>query len=122
MNKKFIDNTAIDFSNKNILLRVDFNVPIKNNIIQDDKRIISTFPTINFLHNKKINNLIIISHLGRPKGKYVKELSLKIVHTYLQHSFPEKKVLFTNFENAEKTVKNNNNCIKYIPKTYIHFT
>jgi 3-phosphoglycerate kinase len=37
MNKKFIDNLDIDYFNKNILLRVDFNIPIKDEIIQDDK-------------------------------------------------------------------------------------
>lgn len=111
MNKKFIDNTEIEFFNKNILLRVDFNVPIKDEIIQDDKRITSTFPTIRFLLDKKINNLVLISHLGRPKGKYVKELSLQIVHTYLQKYFSGKKVLFTNLENAGNMIKNNNNCI-----------
>lgn len=111
MNKKFIDNPNINFINKNILLRVDFNVPIKNNIIQDDKRIVSTLPTIQFLCKQKINNLIIISHLGRPKGKYVKELSMRIVYSYLQQMLPKKQVLFVDLENARKTIENNKNCI-----------
>ena len=111
MNKKFIDNLDIDYSNKNILLRADFNIPIKDEIIQDDKRIISTFPTIKFLIDQKINNLVIISHLGRPKGKKVNKLSLKIVHTYLQHKLPKIKLLFSDLENAKKTIENNKNCI-----------
>ena len=84
MNKKFIDN--INLKNKNILLRVDFNVPMdkeKKNITNHN-RIKSTLPTIDYLLQQDINNLVIVSHLGRPKGKIVPELSLKLVQEYLQ--------------------------------------
>jgi len=111
MNKKYIDDPNINYSGKNILLRVDFNVPIKDNIIQDDKRIISTFSTIKFLNKQNMNNLIIISHLGRPKGKKVDKLSLKIVHTYLQKKLPGFKILFSDLENAKEIIKNNKKCI-----------
>ena len=84
MNKKFIDN--INLKHKNILLRVDFNVPMdkeKKNITNYN-RIRSTLPTINYLLQQDINNLVIVSHLGRPKGKIVPELTLKLVQEYLQ--------------------------------------
>ncbi len=63
---------------KIILLRLDLNVPLKNGRIIDTTRIDKILPTLNFLtqHNAKI---IVLSHIGRPKGKIVKELSLKPV-------------------------------------------
>ena len=61
---------------KKVLLRLDLNVPLDNGRITDSTRIDKILPTINFLlkHDTKI---IILSHVGRPKGKIVKELSLK---------------------------------------------
>ena len=61
---------------KKILLRLDLNVPLKNGKISDSTRIDKILPTINFLIKQK-TKIIIISHIGRPKGKKVKELSLK---------------------------------------------
>ena len=67
-----------DLNNKKVLLRLDLNVPLKNGKITDATRINKILPTINFLlkNNAKI---IILSHVGRPKGKAVNELSLKPV-------------------------------------------
>ncbi|MBK9719974.1 MAG: phosphoglycerate kinase [Saprospiraceae bacterium] len=53
------------FKIKKVILRVDFNVPIKNGIIQDDTRILKSVPTIQFLMDKGAC-VIILSHLGRP--------------------------------------------------------
>ena len=61
---------------KIILLRLDLNVPIKNGIITDETRIIKILPVINFLLRKK-SKILIISHVGRPKGKINNNLSLK---------------------------------------------
>ena len=63
---------------KRILLRVDFNVPINDGSITESSRIEKILPTIKSLINKKAK-IIIISHLGRPKGKIVNELTLKPV-------------------------------------------
>ncbi len=68
----------INFTNKNVLLRLDLNVPIKNGIIVDDFRIESSIPTIKYILKQNINRLILCSHLGRPK-KYESEYSLKII-------------------------------------------
>jgi len=62
--------------NKKILLRLDLNVPLNKGIIIDTTRIDKILPTLKFL-NKKKTKVIILSHVGRPKGKISKELSLK---------------------------------------------
>tara|TARA_B100000989_G_scaffold212762_1_gene161661 strand:+ start:90 stop:1268 length:1179 start_codon:yes stop_codon:yes gene_type:complete len=61
---------------KKILLRLDLNVPLENGKISDTTRIDKILPTLNFLIKEK-SKIIILSHVGRPKGKIVKELSLK---------------------------------------------
>lgn len=82
-NKYYINN--IDFFDKNVVLRLDLNVPIKNSSeITDDFRIVSAIPTIKTILNGNPSKLIIVSHFGRPKGidnKY----SLKIILDCLSH-------------------------------------
>ena len=66
----------IDINNKKVLMRADFNVPLDENLkITDDGRIQAALPTIKYIleHNAK---LILISHLGRPKGKVVDKMRL----------------------------------------------
>jgi len=65
-----------NLSGKKILLRLDLNVPLSNGKISDTTRIDKILPTLNFLIQKK-TKIIILSHVGRPKGKIVKELSLR---------------------------------------------
>ena len=73
MNKKTIED--IDVSGKKVLVRVDFNVPMKDGVITDETRINAALPTIKYLvaHNAKV---ILCSHLGRPKGEFKPEYSL----------------------------------------------
>ena len=64
-----------NLNNKKILLRLDLNVPLERDKITDTTRIDKILPTLNFLIKEK-SKIIILSHVGRPKGKIVKELSL----------------------------------------------
>lgn len=71
-----------NFKNKKVIVRVDFNVSLKNGIVQDNTRIKSVLPTLKYLIDKGAR-LILISHLGRPKDRPDPELSLKPVATCL---------------------------------------
>lgn len=62
--------------NKKVLLRLDLNVPMKDGEIEGDKRIREALPTIQFLIDGGVSQIIIVSHLGKPEGKNVPELSL----------------------------------------------
>ena len=64
-----------NLNNKKILLRLDLNVPFENGKISDTTRIDKILPTLKFLIQQK-TKIIILSHVGRPKGKTVKNLSL----------------------------------------------
>ena len=66
----------LDINQKKILLRLDLNVPLENGKITDATRINKILPTIKFLLNNKAK-IIILSHVGRPKGKVINKLSLK---------------------------------------------
>ncbi len=68
----------LDVKGKSVFLRVDFNVPLKDGVIQDNTRIVKALDTIKYL-NEHGAKLIIASHLGRPKGEFKPELSLKPV-------------------------------------------
>ena len=74
--------TDLDVAGKKVLVRVDFNVPIKEGKIKDDTRITAALPTINYLleHGAAV---ILMSHLGRPKGQPNLEYSMKPVADYL---------------------------------------
>ena len=80
----------IDLRNKRAVLRLDLNVPIQDNKISDDSRIIASLPTIHRVL-KDAKNLLIISHLGRPEeGVIQKKFSMKPIADYLERVIDEK--------------------------------
>ena len=98
-----------NLSNKRVLLRLDLNVPLEKNKITDTTRIDKILPTLNFLIKQKAK-IIILSHVGRPKGKFVKKLSLEPICKELQNKLKNKVKLIT--ENI-KEIRNKNFFEKY---------
>ncbi|OQX86536.1 MAG: phosphoglycerate kinase [Candidatus Omnitrophica bacterium 4484_70.2] len=80
----------LKLENKKVLVRVDFNVPLKEGKITDDTRIRTSLPTINYILKQNPYKLILISHLGRPKGKVVESLRMEPVAKRLEELLGEK--------------------------------
>ncbi len=81
LNKKTIED--IEVSGKKILARLDFNVPLKDGVITDDKRIVESIKTIKYLRDNGAA-LILCSHMGRPKGEFNPKFSLAPVAKRLE--------------------------------------
>ena len=79
---------------KIVLLRLDLNVPLKNDIITDDTRIVKILPTLEFLI-KNNSKIIIISHIGRPKGEWNDIFSMKPVCEYINKKINKRAKLIT---------------------------
>ena len=92
-----------NLSHKIVLLRLDLNVPLKDDLITDETRINKIIPVVNFLIEKK-SKIVIISHVGRPKGQINKIFSLKPVCLNLEKKI-NKKIKLLN-DNIFKLKKN----------------
>ena len=94
MNKMTVKD--VNVTGKRVLVRVDFNVPLDKELnITDESRILGALPTIRYLLGRGAK-VILCSHLGRPKGKFVPEMSLAPVAKRLAELLPETKVVFAN--------------------------
>ena len=89
-NKKSVKD--IDVKGKRVLCRCDFNVPTKDGKITSDKRIVAALPTIEYLiaHGARV---ILCSHMGKPKGEWKPELSLKVVADRLSELLGKKVIM-----------------------------
>ena len=74
---------------KNVLLRLDLNVPLKNGVITDHTRIDKILPIINFLLSKN-SRIIVVSHVGRPNGRKNVDLSMRPICEYLEKKINKK--------------------------------
>ena len=97
-----ITNNNLDLKGKKVLLRVDLNVPMKNGAITETSRIEKIIPTIKLLL-KKDAKIIIMSHIGRPKGKIINGMSLKPISEKLSLLL-QKNVLFSEDLISENTL------------------
>ncbi|RZO61475.1 MAG: phosphoglycerate kinase [Candidatus Pelagibacterales bacterium] len=94
----------LDLNQKKILLRLDLNVPLENGKITDTNRIDKILPTLKFLL-KNNSKIIILSHVGRPKGKIINELSLKPICEDLNNKINQNIRLVT--QNLNEIVSKN---------------
>ena len=88
----------IDVKGKRVIVRCDFNVPMKEGKITDDTRIVASLPTIKYLIGRGAK-VILMSHLGRPKGKPNHEFTLEPVAKRLSELL-EKQVFFAQCDNV----------------------
>ena len=94
----------LEIKDQKIILRLDLNVPIKDKVISDDTRITLCLPFINRLIEKKAK-IIIISHLGRPKGINVPDLSLMPIYKYLKDALKTNVYFFRGTFDSETKEK-----------------
>ena len=84
----------INVKDKTILVRVDYNVPLKDGKVENDLRIRASLPTINYLLEHGAKRIILISHLGRPEGKIDPDFTLSPVADSLRKLLPDQKIGF----------------------------
>ncbi|MBU0756881.1 MAG: phosphoglycerate kinase [Nanoarchaeota archaeon] len=77
----------MDFSGKRVLVRCDYNVPMKEGNITDDARIKKTFPTVQHLLDNNAKQIVLCSHLGKPKGEYMPDLTMEPVYERLVQEY-----------------------------------
>ena len=94
----------IDIKDKRVLIRVDFNVPMDSELnISDDTRIREAIPTINYCSDNGAKSIILVSHLGRPKGRS-EEFSLKAILKRLERLLAKDVVFVDSLDNAKITL------------------
>ena len=105
-----------NLNKKKVLLRLDLNVPLMKGVIKDQTRINKILPVIKFLLRKN-SKIIVISHVGRPKGKINKDLSLKPICKSLEKKIKKKiKMIDSNIFklNKKNLFKNSNDQIVFL--------
>jgi len=98
--KKTIED--VDVAGKVVLVRVDYNVPMKDGVVAEDMRIRASIPTLDYLVNSGAKKVILISHLGRPDGEVKPEFSLAPVAEKLAELIPERTVRFVDATVGDK--------------------
>ena len=101
-NKKSIED--IEVAGKRVLCRCDFNVPTKDGKITSDKRIVAAMPTIKYLVDQGAK-VILCSHMGKPKGEWKPELSLKIVAERISELLGKEVIMATDVAGEDSKAK-----------------
>jgi phosphoglycerate kinase len=105
MRKKTIEDlSASDVRGKRALVRVDFNVPLDHDRVSDDTRIRAALPTIQMLLDRGAR-VILLSHLGRPKGKPETKYSLEPVAHRLSELMPAQRIVFIETTDTDEAMK-----------------
>merc|ERR1712038_690979 len=86
---------TIDLKDKRILMRVDFNVPLKGKEITNTQRIHAALPTIQYALNNRAKSVVLMSHLGRPDGRRQDKFSLSPIVEVLKQKL-NRDVIFLN--------------------------
>jgi phosphoglycerate kinase len=95
----------IDIEAKRVLIRVDFNVPVDSHgNITDDRRIRSALASINYCIDHNACSITLVTHFGRPKGKYDEKYSLKNVRKRLERLLNKRVEFIENFENSRDEI------------------
>ena len=92
----------LNLHGKTVAIRTDINVPIANGIVQDNARIVESFQTIKYALENGATQVIVIAHFGRPKGKFVQEMSLSNIIHELESVYGQ-KVELQSLENFHKS-------------------
>lgn len=90
-NKLSID--SLDLNDKRVLMRVDFNVPLKDGIITNNQRIVAALESIKYCLDKNARSVVLMSHLGRPDGKHVLKYTMEPVAEELKKLL-NKEIIF----------------------------
>src|SRR6201986_3859408 len=105
MNKKTIkDLSDAEVRGKRALVRVDFNVPLEGGRVTDDTRIRAAIPTIEALLDRGAR-VVLLSHLGRPKGKPEEKYSLQPAAMRLGELMPNEEIVFVESTDSDDAVK-----------------
>uniref|UniRef100_A0A914H1U2 Phosphoglycerate kinase n=1 Tax=Globodera rostochiensis TaxID=31243 RepID=A0A914H1U2_GLORO len=98
-NKLAID--QVELKGKRVLMRVDFNVPVKNGKVTSNQRIVAALPTIKYAIDHEAKSIVLMSHLGRPNGQAQQEYSMRPVHEELEQLLGKKIVFLADCVGSE---------------------
>lgn len=95
---------SLDVQGKRVLVRVDYNVPVKNGVVQDTTRVTASLPTIRALQAAGARNIVLMSHFGRPKNGPEDKYSLAPVAPVLQEALGQPVTFLPGLPDSEETL------------------
>lgn len=113
----------VDFKDKKVIMRADFNVPLDDDLnITDDIRIQAALPTIQYILEQGASKLILMSHLGRPKGEVIDKMSLAPVAKRLEELLGESVLKLDDCvgEEVQKAIEESNQRVILLENLRFH--